>query len=115
MFVNFMELSGVVLELSKYDFIELEKQGRAKMIIVTGADLYNNKNYVASKFGTDVKTSDVDKVLPKLLKNFDKEWAVVGKDIKDGSISYGVMFEIDGKLKNYENGIAYLEEHFKRS
>lgn len=114
MFVNFKELSGVMLELNKYDFIELEKQGRAKMLIVTGSDLYNNKNYVATKFGEDWKASEVDKELPGLLENFDKEWAVVGKDIRDGSISYGIMFEIDGKLKNYENGIEYLEKYHKR-
>lgn len=114
MFVNFKELSGVMLELNKYDFIELEKQGKAKMLIVTGSDLYNNKSYVATKLGDDVKTSEVDKGLPEWLENFDKKMSVVGKDIRDGSISYGVMFEIHGKLKSYEDGIEYLEKYHKR-
>lgn len=114
MFVDYIQLAGIIIELKKYDFIRLEKEGRAKMLFATGADLYANKSYLASLLGDDVRASDVEKELPKMLRDFDKKMSTVGKDIKDGSISYGVMFMIDDCLFSYEKGIKYLEEHYKR-
>lgn len=114
MFVNYMKLNEIIMDLKKYDFASLEKQGKARMLLVTGADLYANKNYIASMVGDDVKASEVERELPKLLEDFDSKMHVIGKDIKDGSVSYGIMFVINGQLKNYVNGIEYLEKHYKR-
>lgn len=109
-----MKLNEIIMDLKKYDFASLEKQGKARMLLVTGADLYANKNYVASMLGEDVKASDVERELPKMLQEFDSKMLVVGKDIKDGSVSYGIMFVINGQLKSYVNGIEYLEKYCKR-
>lgn len=98
MLIETQELIKVLNVINKYGFGKYELENGARLVLVTGADLFENK--VAVSCYVDVeKAADVEKQLVKKLKNFEKEFRVVGQDIKDGSKKVGVML----LLPRYEN------------
>lgn len=98
MLIETQKLTKILDLLNKYGFSELEKDKGARLVIVTGSDLFENKVAVSCYVDAE-KTADVEKQLVKKLKNFEKEFLVVGQDIKDGSKKVGVML----LLPRYEN------------
>ena len=116
-------MTQLAFDMNKVNFYDLEKKGE-KMLFVTGADLYSAKNFLAQKFGEEIKPADVERGLPIFLETFSQKGLEIGTDEKDGSVKYGVVFIIpeiekragewcmlsNKKLYNYENGLKKLEE-----
>lgn len=98
MLIETQKLTKILDLLNKYGFSELEKDKGARLVLVTGSDLFENKVAVSCYIDAE-KATDVEKQLVTKLKNFEKEFLVVGQDIKDGSKRVGVML----LLPRYEN------------
>ena len=123
MITNYKNMTQLAFDMNKVNFYDLEKKG-VKMLFVTGADLYSAKNFLAQKFGEEIKPADVERGLPIFLETFSQKGLEIGTDEKDGSVKYGVVFIIpeiekragewcmlsNKKLYNYENGLKKLEE-----
>lgn len=95
----------MILDLSKLtpvinELIELEywKHGY-KIMLATGSDLFENKTLMMEYLRPE-KTSDVERVIKVFLENFERDFPIVGQDIKDGSKKVGVMVLIPQKARN---------------
>lgn len=95
----------MILDLSKLtpvinELIELEywKHGY-KIMLATGSDLFENKTLMTEYLRPE-KTSDVERVIKVFLENFERDFPIVGQDIKDGSKKVGVMVLIPQKARN---------------
>lgn len=95
----------MILDLSKLtpvinELIQLEywKYGY-KIMLATGSDLFENKTLMMEYLRPE-KTSDVERVIKVFLENFERDFPIVGQDIKDGSKKVGVMVLIPQKARN---------------
>ena len=65
------------------------------MLFVTGADLYSAKNFLAQKFGEEIKPAErLKEVCQYSWRHLVKRGLEIGTDEKDGSVKYGVVFII---------------------
>lgn len=95
----------MILDLSKLtpvinELIQLEywKYGY-KIMLATGSDLFENKTLMTEYLRPE-KTSDVERKIKVFLENFERDFPIVGQDIKDGSKKVGVMVLIPQKARN---------------
>ena len=65
-------MTQLAFDMNKVNFYDLEKKG-VKMLFVTGADLYSAKNFLAQKFGEEIKPADVERGLPIFLETFSQK------------------------------------------
>lgn len=108
MLIETQELIKVLNVINKYDFAKYESENGARLVLVTGADLFENKLAV-SCYVEPEKVADVEKQLIVQLMKFENKFRCVGQDLKDGSKKVGVML----LLPNYQNkdGKIYQKGH----
>lgn len=95
MILDIPALVPVINELIKLDY---RKHGY-KIMLATGSDLFENKTLMTEYLRPE-KTSDADRVIKVFLENFERDFPIVGQDIKDGSKKVGVMVLIPQKAQN---------------
>lgn len=126
MLIETQKLTKILDLLNKYGFSELEKDKGARLVLVTGSDLFDNKVAV-SCYVEPEKVADVEKQLIVQLRKFEDKFKCVGQDLKDGSKKVGAMLLLpnlvreDGEIvqKGYalyplDEGILKLMEWAKR-
>jgi hypothetical protein len=95
MILDVLKLTTVMNELIK---LEYWKHGY-KIMLATGSDLFENKTLMAEYLKVG-KASDAEKTINVFLENFEKDFPVVGQDMKDGSKKVGVMILIPQKARD---------------
>lgn len=95
MILDLEKMAAVILELKKLDY---RKHGY-KIMLATGSDLFENKTLMTEYLRPE-KTSDVERKIKVFLENFERDFPIVGQDIKDGSKKVGVMVLIPQKSRN---------------
>lgn len=117
--IETQELMKVLNLINKYDFEKYERENGARLVLVTGADLFENKLAV-SCYVEPEKVADVEKQLIVQLMKFEDKFRCVGQDLKDGSKKVGVMLLLpnlvrqDGKIVQKGHDLYPFDEGVRK-